>query len=96
MTFKASFVCKSNKICLLLNCESVCVCLCLSQDGAFSVFASDRLFFVSRTSQNIESAMEMLQQKFKDLPGSSLEKLKKLHSEVSEVKSKLGTIGGIF
>ena len=40
--------------------------------------------------------MEMLQQKFKDLPGSSLEKLKKLHSEVSEVKSKLGTIGGIF
>ena len=28
------------------------------------------------------SEMEMLQQKFKDLPGSSLEKLKKLHSEV--------------
>ena len=34
-------VSKSNKICLYLNCESVCVCLCLSQDGAFSVFASD-------------------------------------------------------
>ena len=52
MTFKTSFVCKSNKICLRLNCESVCVCLCLSQDGAFSVFASDRLFSVSSTSQN--------------------------------------------
>ena len=63
----------------------MCVCLCLSQDGAFSVFASDRLLSVPRTSQNIEvssSEMEMLQQKFKDLPGSSLEKLKKLHSEV--------------
>ena len=40
------------------------------------------------------SAMEMLQQKVKDLPGSSLEKLKKLHSGL--FKSKLGTIGGIF
>ena len=28
------------------------------------------------------SEMEMLQQKVKDLPGSSLEKLKNLHSEV--------------
>ena len=28
------------------------------------------------------SEMEMLQQQFKDLPGSSLEKLNKLHSEV--------------
>ena len=63
----------------------MCVCLCLSQDGASSVFASDRIFFVSRSSKTLKvssSEMEMLQQKFKDLPGSSLERLKKLHSEV--------------
>ena len=41
------------------------------------------------------SEMEMLQQKVKELQGSSLEKLKKLHSEVFS-KVKLGTIGGIF
>ena len=50
----------------------------------------------AKTLKVSSSETEMLQQKFKDLPGSSLEKLKKLHSEVSEVKSKLGTIGGIF
>ena len=36
----------------------------------------------AKTLKVSSSEMEMLQQKFKDLPGSSLEKLKKLHSEV--------------
>ena len=65
--------------------QSGCVYLYLCRNGAFSVFPSSQLFSVSRSSQNIESVlseMEVLQQKFKDLPGSSLEKLKKLHSEV--------------
>ena len=35
----------------------------------------------AKTLKVSSSEMEMLQQKFKDLPGSSLEKLKKLHSE---------------
>ena len=65
--------------------QSECVYLYLCHNGAFSVFPSSQLFSVSRSSQNIESVLserEVLQQKFKDLPGSSLEKLKKLHSEV--------------
>ena len=36
----------------------------------------------AKTLKVSSSEMEMLQQKFKDLPGSSLEKLKQLHSEV--------------
>ena len=36
----------------------------------------------ARTLKVSSSEMEELQQKFKDLPGSSLEKLKKPHSEV--------------
>ena len=39
--------------------------------------------------------MEELKQKFKDLPGSNLEKLKELHSEAFS-KRELGAIGGIF
>ena len=65
--------------------QSECVYLYLCHNGAFSVFPSSQLFSVSRSSQNIESVLserEVLQQKFKDLPGSSLEKLQKLHSEV--------------
>ena len=58
MTFKLSFVSKSNIICLWLNFESVCVCLCLSQDEAFSVFASSRVFSLLRTSQSIESVFK--------------------------------------
>ena len=36
----------------------------------------------AKTLKVSSSKMEELQQKFKDLPGSSLEKLKELHSEV--------------
>ena len=36
----------------------------------------------AKTLKVPSSKMEELEQKFKDLPGSSLEKLKKLHSEV--------------
>ena len=36
----------------------------------------------AKTLKVSSSEMEMLQQKFKDLPDSSLERLKKLHSEV--------------
>ena len=36
----------------------------------------------AKTLKVSSGEMEMLQQKFKDLPGSSLERLKKLHSEV--------------
>ena len=36
----------------------------------------------TKTLKVSSSEMEVLQQKFKDLPGSSLEKLKNLHSEV--------------
>ena len=36
----------------------------------------------AKTLKVSSSEMEMLQQKVKDLPGSSLEKLKKLHPEV--------------
>ena len=63
----------------------MCVCLCLGQDGAFSVFASSRLFSVRAQAKTLKvssSEMEVLQQKFKDLPGSSLQKLKELCSEV--------------
>ena len=49
----------------------------------------------AKTLKVSSSEMEELKQKFKDLPGSSLEKLKDLHSEVF-FKSKLGTIAGIF
>ena len=71
-----------------LNFESVSGCLCLSQDGAYSVFASSWLFFVSlylaqaKTLKVSSSEMEELKQKFEDLPGSSVEKLKDFHSEV--------------
>ena len=37
----------------------------------------------AKTLKVSSSEMEMLQQKFKHLPGSSLKKLKQLHSEVS-------------
>ena len=41
----------------------------------------------AKTLKVSSSEMEVLQQKFKDLPGSSLEKLRELHSEVfSKVK----------
>ena len=36
----------------------------------------------AKTLKVSSSEMEMVQQKFKDLPGSSLERLKKLHSEL--------------
>ena len=36
----------------------------------------------AKTSKVSSSEMELLQQKLKDLPGSSLEKLKKLHSKI--------------
>ena len=48
----------------------------LARWGFFSVFASSQLFSLSRTSQVSSSEREELQQKLKDLPGSSLEKLK--------------------
>ena len=43
----------------------------------FSLFRAQ-----AKTLKVSSSKMEELQQKFKDLPGSSLEKLKELHSEV--------------
>ena len=63
----------------------MCVCLGLSEDGAFFLFASSRVFSVPRTSQNIESVFKCnggLDEKCKYLPGSSLEKMKDLHSDV--------------
>ena len=63
-----------------LNFESVSIC-----DGAFSVLL--RVDFSlyraqAKTLKVSSSEIEKLKQKFKDLPGSSLEKLKELHSEV--------------
>ena len=49
----------------------------------------------AKTLKVSSSEMEMLQQKVKDMPGSSLEKLKKLHSEVFS-KVNWGRFGGIF
>ena len=49
----------------------------------------------AKTLKVSSSEMEMLQQKFKDLRGSSLERLKKLHSEVFS-KVNWGRFGGIF
>ena len=85
MTFKISFVSKSNKICLYLNCESVCVCSVLVKMGlSLSLLRVDFSLYraQAKTLKVSSSEMEMLEQKFKDLLGSSLEKLKKLYSEV--------------
>ena len=49
----------------------------------------------AKTLKVSSSEMEELKQKFKDLPGSNLEKLKELHSEAFS-KRELGAIGGIF
>ena len=63
----------------------MCVCLGPSQDRTFFLFAWRRVFSVPRTSQNIESVFKCnggLEEKFKYLPGSRLEKIKDLHSDV--------------
>ena len=65
------FVSKRNKICLSLNVKSVCVCLCLSHDGTFSLLRVEFSLFraQAKTLQVSPIEMEELQIKFKDLPG---------------------------
>ena len=51
-------------------------------DDSFLITAFSLYRAQAKALKVSSSEMEMLQQKVKDLPGSSLEKLKKLHSEV--------------
>ena len=75
MTFKTGFVSKSNKICLWLNFEPVCVSVLVKK--GLSLYRTQ-----AKTLKVSLSEMEELKQTFKDLPRSNLEKLKELHSEV--------------
>ena len=80
MTFNISFVSKNNKI------SSQCVFVSVLVKMGFSLSLLRVEFSLyraqARTLKVSSSKMEELQQRFKNLPGSSLKKLKKLHPEV--------------
>ena len=80
MTFNISFVSKNNKI------SSQCVFVSVLVKMGFSLSLLRVEFSLyraqARTLKVSSSKMEELQQRFKNLPGSSLKKLKKLHLEV--------------
>ena len=84
MKFKISYFCKGNKACTRFDLDPVCVYLSIHVNMGLTLSALRiRFYFYCLVARNIPSSDSApLTETFCNLPGSSLDKLKGLHSEV--------------
>ena len=88
MSFKISFVSKRNKVCLRFDLKSVCVCLYSVNMGLTLSMPRIDFYLYHLIARNVtipSSEITLLREKFFDRPGSMLDKLKVLQSEVFSV-----------